>query len=295
MVELPEIRNIQKTGNMHYIYLPTSWCKKYKINSDSKVAIELKNDSTLIISPQLKEKKLKEINITISEINQDIITKLIIACYINPTKSFKIKLEKETDVAKLLDQKRLISALEFVELDGNNITYESSMSISDPDVLLKTMVKKIKNLVASMINDYNKKLINKYEEEIDRSKLLIEKSVIGALSLNQPIKKTIIELHYTATISKDLERMVDSLILVDKSEKTFLKKILKIIENIKDLLENPKNLDYKTAIELDRNIMGLKSPEIENIKTYGKRRIKRNLISISEVFFDWAITKEITK
>lgn len=295
MFKLPEIRNIQKTGNMHYIYLPTSWCKEYNINSDSKVAIELKNDSTLTISPQLKEKKLREINLTISEINQDIITKLIIACYINPTKSFKIKLEKETDVAKLLDQKQLISALEFVELDGNNITYESSMSISDPDVLLKTMVKKIKNLVASMVNDHNKKLINKYEEEIDRSKLLIEKSVIGALSLNQPIKKTIIELHYIATISKDLEKMVDSLILVDKDEKPFLKKILKIIENIRDLLENPKNLNYKTVIELDKAIVGLKSPEIENIKTYGKRRIKRNLTTISEVFFDWAITKELTK
>ena len=60
-----DIRNVQKTGNMHYVYMPTAWCKKNKIASDSKVAIEMNNDGSLTIHPQLVEKKSKELKLTI--------------------------------------------------------------------------------------------------------------------------------------------------------------------------------------------------------------------------------------
>ena len=289
-----DIRNIQKTGKMHYIYLPTAWCKRYGINSDSKVSLEISNDGTITVSPQLKEKKLKQINLTIADTDQELITKLIMACYINPTKSFKIELKKETDVAKLLDQKKAISSFEFVELDGNRITYESSVTIDDTSSLLKTMVKKIKNLINIMLTNYNEELINRYEEEIDRSKILINKSVTSALALNMPSNMKAIELYYAAQISQHLERMVDSIILVDKKEVSFLKPILPIIEDINIFLEKIENLDYTKAIDLAKKALAIKSPRIENINSYGKRRIRSNLISVSDVFLDWAITKELS-
>jgi len=289
-----DIRNIQKTGKMHYIYLPTAWCKRYGINSDSKVSLEISNDGTITVSPHLKEKKLKQINLTIADTDQELITKLIMACYINPTKSFKIELKKETDVAKLLDQKKAISSFEFVELDGNRITYESSVTIDDTSSLLKTMVKKIKNLINIMLTNYNEELINRYEEEIDRSKILINKSVTSALALNMPSNMKAIELYYAAQISQHLERMVDSIILVDKKEVSFLKPILPIIEDINIFLEKIENLDYTKAIDLAKKALAIKSPRIENINSYGKRRIRSNLISVSDVFLDWAITKELS-
>ena len=289
-----DIRNIQKTGKMHYIYLPTAWCKRYGINSDSKVSLEISNDGTITVSPQLKEKKLKQINLTIADTDQELITKLIMACYINPTKSFKIELKKETDVAKLLDQKKAISSFEFVELDGNRITYESSVTIDDTSSLLKTMVKKTKNLISIMLTNYNEELINRYEEEIDRSKILINKSVTSALALNMPSNMKAIELYYAAQISQHLERMVDSIILVDKKEVSFLKPILPIIEDINIFLEKIENLDYTKAIDLAKKALAIKSPRIENINSYGKRRIRSNLISVSDVFLDWAITKELS-
>lgn len=289
------IRNIQKTGKMHYIYLPTSWCKKYNINSDTKVSLVINNDGSLSIFPAVKEVEKKTVNITLPEATPNVLIKLIMACYINPTKSFNIKLEKETDLSKILDKKGSISALEFVELDESSITHESSISIKDPNSLLKTMVKKIKNLVNVMIEHYDKELINKYEEEIDRSKLLITKSVTSSLALNEPTKLKTVDLYYIALLSQDLERMVDSLIFVEKKQIIFLKKILGIIDNIKNLLEELDKLNINKVIELEKNISLLRVPEVGNIKTYGLRRIKRHFSNIAEVFFDWAVTKEVEK
>ncbi len=280
---------------MHYVYLPTSWCKKYNINSDTKVSISINNDGSISISPQIKYVEKKSINISLPEATPDILIKLIMACYINPTKSFNIRLGKETNLSKILDKKRSISALEFVELDGNSITHESSIFVKDPHSLLKTMVSKIKNLVSVMLEHYDKELINKYEEEIDRSKLLITKSVTSSLVLNEPTKLKTVDLYYIALLSQDLERMVDNLIFVEQKEINFLKKILKIVDNIKQLLEELDKLNFSMAIELGKNISLLKTPEVENLKTYGLRRIKKHFSNISEIFFDWAATTEVIK
>src|SRR3989338_7702806 len=104
-----ETRNIQKTGDMHYVYLPTSWCRDRKLSSGSKVSISYGRDGSLIISPQATEKNSKHLKFSISEDDQDIIHKLVVAAYINPASSFEITLQKEMDFTKLLNQKRLIS------------------------------------------------------------------------------------------------------------------------------------------------------------------------------------------
>lgn len=288
-----DIRNIQKTGNMHYLYLPTAWCKKQSINSNSKVSLEINNDNTITINPLITKRKQKSINIEISEKNKDIIIKLIIACYMNPTNSFKIKLEKKTDVAKLLDQKRTMAGFEFVELDGHNITYESSMTVNEPDSLLKTMVKKIRSLLNVMITNYNTELINKYEEEIDRSNLLINKSATDTLTLHQQSNLKAIELHYISLISQHLERFVDFLIKLDSKEKEFLKTILAIIEDLKNIFENLNKLDYNKVINLIKKIVNIKESKTENLKSHYKMVIKGYLINVSEVLLDWSITKKI--
>ena len=290
-----DIRNVQKTGNMHYVYLPTSWCKKYKISSDSKVGLTTNSDGSISISQQTKEVEGKTLNLTLSEATSDILVKLIMACYINPIKSFNIKFEKKVDLTKILGQKKSISALEFIDLDGNNIAHESSIFVKDTHSLLKTMVKKIKNLISVMINHYDKEIIDKYEEEIDRSKLFITKSVTGSLVLNEPTNLKTIELHYIALLTYDLERMVDSLILVDQIEKDLLKKTLSIIDIISNLLEDLDKLTFQKVIALEKKISIIKTPIVENLKTYGQRRIKRHFSNISVVLFDWAITKEVEK
>ena len=290
-----DIRNVQRTGNMHYVYLPTSWCKQYNINSDSKVSVEMADHGSLTISPVLKERELQSIELTLDETDHKIIGMLIMACYINPTKSFKINLKKGTDIAKLLSQKGAISGFEFVEIEGDSITHESSMTINDPDALLKTMVKKIKNLSHIMITDYNKDLIQKYEEEVDRSKLLIDKAVASSLILNEPSKLKSIELHYTALISQHLERMVDNLIFVDKKEKTLIQQVSNVMGTIKELLDDIENLSHRNASELIKRVLAIKKPSVTNLTDYQIRRIRSTLLKAAEVFLDWAITKMVEK
>ncbi|MBI2101793.1 phosphate uptake regulator PhoU [Candidatus Woesearchaeota archaeon] len=289
-----EIRNIQKTGDMHYLYLPTSWCREHKIGSKSKVSIEQSSDGSLTISPQITERKPKHLKLNISEDDQEIIHKLVVACYINPLSSFEINFEKEMDFTKLLNQKRLIS-LESVEIDKKQITCNGAISISDPESLLKTMAKKIKNMVIVMQKSYDKELIERYEDEIDRSKMLIDKSIISSLTFERTTKANTIDLYYISLISKDLERMVDHLICISSKETEFLTLVQETIDQLQSIIENTNNLNYKAALQFVKKVTKIRGFEVKDIKSYDKERIRLSLTTIAEVVTDWAITKETEK
>ena len=289
-----QIHNVQKTGNMHYIYLPTSWCREHKISHDSKVSIEQGGGGELLIFPSLKEKESKKLKLNIPEQDQDIVHKLVVACYINPLSSFEINFEKEMDFTKLLNQKRLIS-LESVEIDKKQITCNGAISISDPESLLKTMAKKIKNMVIVMQKSYDKELIERYEDEIDRSKMLIDKSIISSLTFERTTKLKTIDLYYISLISKDLERMVDHLIQVSSKETEFLSSIYDVVDQLQSIIENTSALNHKTALQFIKKVSRIKSFEVKDIKSYDKERMRLSLTTIAEVVTDWAITKEIEK
>ncbi|MFO8015771.1 MAG: PhoU domain-containing protein [Candidatus Woesearchaeota archaeon] len=288
-----DIRKIQKTGDMHYMYLPTSWCREHKIGAASKVGIRQGSGGSLVITPKLVDKKRKKINLSVSEDNLEIINKLVVACYINPLDSFTINLEKALDQRKLLDQKRLLS-VELMEIEGKKVTCESSFGVSEPDILLRTLVSKIKNMLIVMTRNYNEELIQRYEEEIDRNRLLIDKSVISSITFNRETRMKTINLHYISLIAKDLERMVDHLILVDRKDKAFIESITELMSSLKDVIEvalDPeKSLDYNYVIKFARKIFRMKEDKVVDIKSYYKIRVRHYFGSISEVLMDWAVT-----
>lgn len=291
-----DIRKIQRTGDMHYLYLPTAWCKEHKIGPASRVGITRGSGGSLIIAPKFMEKKQKIMEFSINEDNLDIINKVVVASYINPVDSFIIHLEKPLDQRKLLDQKRLIS-VELMEIDSRKITCESSSAVGEPDLLLKTMVNKIKNMLIVMAKNYDSELIQRYEEEVDKTRLMIDKSVISFITFKRETNIRTINLHYISLIAKDLERMVDHLILIDEKEKNFLNTIHELMESLKDIIEiaiDPKNkLGHEDTIKFVRKIFKAREEEIKDIQSYHRIRVKHYLGSISEVLMDWAITNEI--
>lgn len=286
-----EIRNIQKTGDMHYLYLPTSWCREHKIGSKSKVSIEHSSDGKLIVSPGISEKKQKHLKFSISEDEEEVIHKLVVAAYINPAASFEINMEKEMDLTKLLNQKRLIS-LESVEIDKNQITSNGTVTVSDPESLLKTMVKKVRNMIIIMQKNYDKELISRYEDEIDRIKMLIDKSVIASLAIGNTSKLRIIDLFYIALISKEIERMVDRLICLDSGSKKFLDDVIKPIEMLQGILQDTSSLDQDAAITFAKSVL-IKTDDAKSARNHDMGRVKQNLITISEVIMDWMVTMKI--
>lgn len=287
-----ETRNIQKTGEMHYVYLPTSWCRDRKLSSGSRVGISYGGDGSLIISPQISEKKPKHLKFSINEDDQDIIHKLVVASYINPASSFEITLQKEMDFTKLLNQKRLIS-LESVEIDHKKITCEGPVSVVHPESLLKTMVKKIKNMMIVMEKNYDKELIERYEDEIDRSKMLIDKAVISSLMFEGVSKTLTIELYYISLISKELERLVDHLINLEKKDVKFISEIEKPIELLGSIVDHVETLTLENALGLAKTVSKIKKHTIVDVRTYEMERMKQNLVTISEVVMDWMVTRKL--
>lgn len=282
-----EIRSIQRTGKMHYVYLPTSWCKQNKITSDTKVTLEPGPKNSLIVSPDLQTKTQPTIDLTLPAKYKDVLINLIMACYVNPTAAFKIRLDKKIDMASMLDQKNIVSALEFVEIDGDHISYEASMSVNEPELLLNTMLKKVKNLFYVMLESNSTSLIQKYEEEIDRSKILIQKSVISTLTQNNSQNPA--DLYFIAQIATELERLVDTALLVDKKNHNYLKNVAKCLDTLKQLLES-QNLTYLEGAKFAHQVYAL--PDKDDFPTM---RVKKLLQSIIELIFDWAISKEVRK
>ncbi len=289
-----DIRNVQKTGNMHYVYLPTAWCRKYTIKSGSKVTVINNNDGSISIFPHITEKKLNHIDIELAEDDQSIINKMMVAAYINPTSSFKISLTKPVDIQKLLDQKKLIS-LEMVEFDGKHISCESSIAVEDPLSLLRTMVRKAKNMVSVMKKTNDKQLLEIYEDEIDRSKFLIEKSVISRLTFNEATTIKTVYLHYTALISKDLEKAVDQIPFVGRNDRQFLNSfedslsmLLQILEKVVSV--NSTELSYKDTIAFTKKVDSIRAGPTTSMHSYNKFLVKQLLSNISEVLFDWSVS-----
>ncbi len=290
-----DTRNVQRTGDMFYVYLPTRWCKRFNISAKSKVGILPLPDGSLRIFPESVERKSSHLEFQVKGDDSDSLHKLIVASYISPAASFRITLTKEIDFIKVLMQKNLVS-LELVEMDGNKITCESTIQVNDPLLLLITMLRKVRNLLLVMSKETQHELIERYEEEIDRSKLLIEKATVNGFV--NPVQTTYkaIELHHISLLSKSLESMVDHLILLEKPVLVFIKKISDILAELQELLHNQcASLRSETALQLNNKINVLQNIKVEDINSYSLKRIVRALNAISEVIIDWAVMKEVEK
>ncbi len=281
---------MQRTGDMFYLYLPTRWCKKFGISSASKVGVQVNADSSLNIYPQARSEKPTHLTLKVDGTDLESLHKLIVACYISPADSFRISLDREIDFTKLLDQKNLVS-LELVEIDGKQITCESSLHVSDPLSLLVTMIRKIKNLLHVVSKSAPRGLVERYEEEIDRSKLLIEKSVISSLVNPTKSSHKAIELHFISLITTGLERIADHLIIMKKLSSPFVARLSALFLDLGSLLkDNTASLTPHSALDFLHSLQAMPSPAGND--SYEVQRAIRALNSISEVIVDWAVVKE---
>ena len=125
---------------------------------------------------------------------------------------------------------------------------------------------------------------------------MIDKSVISAVTYKSESNLKTVDLFYIALLAKDLERMVDHIILLDKADNKYIEDVLEVIRSLKetiDLAIDPKKkLDYISAIKFSESAIKLKKEEIKGIQSYYRVRIKQYLINVSEFILDWAITNE---
>jgi len=290
-----KLRNVQKTGNMYYVYLPSKWCRDRNISTGSRLELDLDSSGNLVLSAVKIKESGKKLKIDLKEDDMYLLSKLIMACFLNPVESFEIGFKKPLNQKELLHQKKLMSTT-FIEVEENKIYSEPMLTINNTLSLFITMVKKVKNVIQMMIEDYDPELINRYEEEIDRSNVMINKAVIASFMHKRESKLNPIELHYVSLLSNYLERTTDHLTnikKIDNNEKIFLKNVYIILEDISVIVrkvqEKDTSFDYNVVIPLFKKLKVLKVNE--NILR--EVLIKTNLKHCSEVLLDWAISRQV--
>jgi len=288
-------RNVQKTGNMHYVYLPTKWCNQKGISTGSRLEVDVDSSGNLVLSTKAKTGLDRNIKLKVDEADFEIISKVVMACFLNPVSSFEIELSKKLDSKELLKQKKILSTA-MIELDGDRIYSEPIITIDNPLSVFLIMVNKSKNLVRLMIDDYDAELIQRYEEEIDWSNVMISKAIISSFMHKRDAKRKLIELHYLGLLSNYLERAVDHIILIDKidkKEKRFLQEIFNIIEALyiisKSVQEKDSGVGHKEAMDLMSMVQNLKV----NDEVVREHLIKKSLRYCSEVLIDWSVTSRV--
>lgn len=294
-----EIRSIQKSGRMFYLYLPTAWCRKHKITPNAKITLDQDNEGNLIMHPMLKQRKGEHLEISVNDQNLDHLQKIIVACFLQPADSFKINLGDKIDFSALLKRHELTNMV-VIEMDKKTIHGESSILTATPLTLLITLIRKIKNLLTIMQTEDNKALIDRFEEDIDHTKTLIEKSVISSFIQPTTRKDQLrnIDLHYTSGLSKIFERIVDRVIMLDPKEGPYFARLQEIFSFLLPVLERfskgQPSLDLETVLTFMNKVESLVS-KTRKSTDYHLRRIGELLDDTSEILIDWSITEELHK
>jgi len=286
-----DIRNVQKSGNTHYIYLPAAWCRNNNISAASKVSLETSSEGNLLIMPTSAKEKDSHLFLNIKEDDMRIINKFVVASYLNPVKSFKIKIDREITSLDILIQKRLLAGIEVVEFGENQIMCESSVTVEDPDILLKTMIKKIVNMLHVMMKGGSHELLERYEEEVDRSNMLINKAVVSALMFRRSSNLRNIDLFYIAMLSKNLEGFTDNLPKLKKHkalQKACWAIMILLLKRLEDLTIDGVVQIAKESGKFGATIHKTEHPErLMQLKSY--------LEHVVDTLVDWAVTAEVDR
>mgnify|MGYP003972997263 CR=1 FL=1 len=286
-----ESRKIQRSGTTYYLYLPASWCREHNISTDSVVYLQRSSKGDLVIEPKKTESSLSTLEMELPDNSPEVINKMIIAAYINPVKEFKINLKQNLEPDQILEHKDLLGGLELVDFEEDSINCQTSLALNDPDSLLKAMIKKILNTIKLLQKDSSHDLIKRYEEEIDKSNLLIQKSIITSLMHRRETKLRHVDLYYIGHLSRSLERISDLLITLEKNNK-----LIKTADHMmKELLDMLENITQSKVISFIKQVEKQSKVNVKNLETYKEKRLYTLLGHISEILCDWVITEEVDR
>jgi phosphate uptake regulator len=284
-----DIRKMQRSGSTYYIYLPASWCKENNITTKSIVYLDKTPDGGLLVNVEKKSAELTSLSLELSDNTPSVINKMIISSYINPVRKFDIKLQTALDPDQVLDHKRIFGGLDFLEFNDKNISCNTTIMVDEPDFLLSTMIKKITSIIRLIREDSAPELVTRYEEEIDKSNLLIMKAIITSLLHKKTLKLRHIDLYYIGSLSKTLEQITDNIIRLGSDDIT-LEQILPVLRKLDEVLAR---IDQASVVSFIRQISRLERSTVTDTRTYYRASIISLLEEAGAVLSDWMITKKI--
>ena len=150
-------------------------------------------------------------------------------------------------------------------------------------------MKKILSIIKLIKNDSSHELVERYELEVDKSNLLIQKSIITSLMYRKSTKLRHVDLYYIGSISRLLERITDILISLDPNSK-LINSCEKFIMHLQNVLNN---LNLSTVTDFIKEIENKGQIEVTNLKTYKEKRIYALFGHVVEILGNWVITEQV--
>ena len=281
-----EIRKVQRSGNTNYLYLPSDWCKRHNITRGSSLVVERTAEGALLLKSETTENQRQDLHVVLDVTDPRVVSKFVVASSLLPVNSFNIRLRDKVPQLEILEQRKLLGGVEMVEFGGKTISCEHLVMAQDPLALLRTMIRKLTHLLHLLQEEHDEHLLERYEEEIDRSNVLITKSAMSALLHRPSGNLRAIELFYLAILSKNLECFADELHQLKKQKHT-LKACTALMRH---LLKTLDILNCKTAGDFAQQAVLL----IERIaKRQHTELLQMSLHQCADAVVDWALTKEL--
>jgi phosphate uptake regulator len=280
-----EIRRVQLTGGSSYVItLPKDWVKSVNIKKNDQLGLTRQSDGTLLITPTLVEKQIKNEKIfTVSErTDQKYLLRQLIGAYISGYDSIKIK-SKDRMPSKITASIRNYTQITI----GQEVVEETDTSIEIKDLLnpaempFNSTIKRMHLVVKSMHEDSinaletgNRKIAEEIvprDNDVDRLHWLVARQHNIILENLNLAKKMGITIEITSTyylISRIIERIGDHVVRIAENIIGLIDKSLdkQIIDKIKSASELALNIVNKSIGSFFRKDIRASNKNIEETK-----------------------------
>ena len=145
-------RKLQNLGGSLYVSLPKAWTVKYKLKEKSPVALELRDDGTLIVKPKVEQpnEALKEEYVL--EADQYVIWELLKKSLAGLT-NIVITSDKEINKGLRKDIRRYVNRLPNTEIIEETKHKMTIQNFGYKEIPTKKLIKRLLDLVANMFED----------------------------------------------------------------------------------------------------------------------------------------------
>jgi len=216
-----ETRKVQRTGKSTFIVsLPKKWATINSIEFGSIVYLSQSDNGSLILSVDRLEQELTA-KLEIGDKSGEPLIRDIIACYVAGHRNIEVT-SKHMSSAQKKDIRQIVNKLigpEILEETINKIVIRDLLS--SEELQTKQALKRVKNVVRSLIQDSISSLINndkdlaldviQRDDEVDRLNLLIARQfteMLRSRSIHQEKLDSVTALTYMQA-SSNLERIAD--------------------------------------------------------------------------------------
>ncbi len=261
-------RKLNQVRNSFYVYLPRTWCERFKLSKDSEVKIEQSIDGILrIMPPQFTTQGSQRVKFVIDEENKESIVNLLIGSYIVGAGEIELEFGSALDISTREEVSQWVR-----RLPGYEILDEHSQSIIISDTsekqgvfpILRRQFSTAKYMLSSLLETMKtgdhkqaERIIDR-DEDVDRHRYFVER--LCHLSLQNPAYARRIEisppdaLHFSLA-TKYVERIadhiceaIDQLIRIAKLDS----KLLKVCENLVEAYNETTSIFFR--IERSRGL-----------------------------------------